>query len=152
VSFKQAVEATPQLKDAYCAGLQALQSAHKRQITAADTRQLDGSVDFDSTLKDKYPNASRWDYAIGHADDVIYWIEVHPATSGEIDVVLAKLDWLLGWLRQSAPKLDKMRREFIWISSGKTTLTPDAPQKKRIAQRGLQQKGRFFRIPKNAAA
>lgn len=151
VSFRTAVEDTSTLQGAWRAGLQALTTADRGRISAQDPRRIDGSVDLDSHLKELYPNASRWDYAIGHKDNVVYWIEVHPASSGEIRVVLAKLRWLLDWLEQDAPTLDKFRKEIIWVSSGATSFTPSAPQRKEMAQQGLQQKGRFYSIPKQAA-
>jgi hypothetical protein len=103
------------------------------------------------------PDEPRWDYAIGHqpsnyTGETVYWIEIHPASSGEVDVVLRKLAWLRTWLCTSAPKLDALRREFIWISSGKTSFTLTSPQQKRFAQQGLQHKGRVFRIPNSVGA
>ena len=50
-------------------------------------------------------------------EEVIYWIEVHPANEGEVRVVLEKLRALKTWLRTNAQKLNAMNRSFIWISS-----------------------------------
>jgi len=155
VKFKKAVESTPEAKDAYNPGLQALRNVDKQRVKAQETKRLVGSVDLDATVKDKYPNDPRWDYAIGHKPsnlkaEMIYWIEIHPASDGEKRVVLAKLNWLKKWLMESAAKLNVMRREFIWVSSGKTSFTLTSPQQKRFALRGLQYKGRGFNITDNA--
>jgi hypothetical protein len=34
---------------------------------------------------------------------LVYWLEIHPASDGEVKVVLAKLEWLKNWLRTKAP-------------------------------------------------
>jgi hypothetical protein len=119
--------------------------------------RLAGSVDLDAALADKFPNDARWDYGIGHqpADakgEMVYWVEIHPATSGEVKVVLAKLAWLKRWLQASAPRLRKMRRAFVWVSSGKTSFTLSSPQQKQFALLGLRHRGRAFKIPNDAFA
>jgi hypothetical protein len=111
-------------------------------VTAEDSRRLTGSVDLDTTLQEKYPQDNRWDYGIGHRptnrkDEMIYWIEVHSASAGQIKVVLAKLQWLKAWLGSSAQRLKVLHREFIWVSTGKTSFTSTSPQLKQFAQLGL---------------
>jgi len=155
VTFKDAVEATPDLNGAWRQGLQAFSGANKEHVDAEDTGRLAGSVDVDSALAERCPNDSRWDYGIGHRPtnligEMVYWIEIHPASSGEVKVVLAKLAWLQGWLRDSAPRLRAMRRAFIWISSGKTSFTLTSPQQKQFALLGLRHRGRVFKIPNEA--
>lgn len=156
MNFRPAVVETTEIKDAFCAGLQALRHADRQHVSAHDTRRLTGSVDVDTSLKVRYPRESRWDYAVGHQpanrdDEMVYWIEIHPASDGDVKVVIAKLQWLKGWLKDQAPALDAMPREFIWVSSGKTSFTLASPQQKRFALLGLQHKGRSFIIPDNAA-
>ena len=157
MKFREAVEIIPSLGQAWQTGLSALRSVDRERIRAEDTRRLKGSVDLDSTLQSTLPNDPRWDYAIGYQHtnlraEAVYWVEVHPASDGEIKVVLKKLEWLKQWLRETAPRLNSMRREFIWISSGKTSLTLTAPQQKQFALQGLQHKGRIFQIPNEAAS
>ena len=150
--FKTAVENTAELRDAWRRGLQALRNIDKQHVTAQDARRLAGSVDVDTALKDARPNEPRWDYAIGHrpsnsANDMIYWIEIHPASDGEVKGMMAKLQWLKTWLRENSPDLNSLPREFIWLSSGSTSLSQTSPQRKRLAQQGLQHRGRVFMIP-----
>jgi hypothetical protein len=111
-----------------------------------------GSVDLDSALKATCPNDPRWDYAIGHTPsnrdgETVFWVEIHPASSGEVSVVLQKLAWLKTWLRESAPRLNALRRDFIWVSTGKTSFKLSSAQQKQFAQQGLQHKGRVLKIP-----
>lgn len=151
MTFQAAVRAIPEIQDAWKAGLQALRPADRQRIVARATRQLRGSVDLDSALRDAYPNAQRWDYGIAirptKSVETILWVEIHPATDGEIRTVLAKLAWIKEWLRNCAPSIDAFRREFIWISSGNTSFTQRSPQAKRMAQAGLRHVGRLLIIP-----
>lgn len=152
MTFKHAVESTPGLKGAWRVGLRALKRADQKHVDAEDTRRLKGSLDVDTTLISAFPNDPRWDYGIGHQPrdvngEVVYWIEVHPASDGNVKEVIAKLEWLKEWLAGSAPLLHAMRRRYVWVSSGKTSLTLTPPQRKRLAQLGLEHKGRVFVIP-----
>jgi hypothetical protein len=154
MKFRQAVEGTPELIGAWQAGLRALREIDRKRIDTTAPRRLKGSIDIESRLQPIYPEERQWDYAVGFSpagfqEEVIYWIEVHPATDGEIKVVLAKLEFLQSWLRSNGRKLDGMHRVFIWVSSGKTSFTPTSPQQKRFALLGLHHTGRFFKIPEN---
>ncbi len=115
-----------------------------------DPRRLTGSVDIDTPLTVTQPNANRWDYAVAfqHTNrnsEHVYWIETHTANLKELNVVLAKLSWLRAWLAGEGKELNRFYRDFVWISSGTTTLS--APQLKRLVQAGLRQTGRILRIP-----
>lgn len=153
MDFASSVKATRQIQNALCSGLGALSKSNRSHIRISDSIQLAGSVDLDNSLRTEYPNESRWDYAIGHRDkqsrhheDFVSFVEIHPANSGEVKVVIAKLVWLKSWLRSNAPRLDSMRREFVWLSSGRTTLSLSAPHQKQLAQLGLRHGGRVLKI------
>ena len=156
MTFRSAVEGTPGLEQSWRSGFQALKPADKSHIKATDPTRIKGSVDLDSALASLHANANRWDYAIGYAPEkstehCVFWIEIHPARLSEIKVIIAKLEWLKQWLRESAPKLNSLRKTYVWISSGKTSFTLSSPQRKRLALAGLQHKGRVFTIPKRKA-
>lgn len=152
MTFEDAVGQAEGLEEAWREGLGALRRADKERINAADTRRLAGSVDVDTAFEKKFPEAPRWDYGIGYRpanlkEDVAYWVEIHPASAGDIKQVLAKLAWLKSWLSEHAVELNALRREFIWVSSGKTSFTLTAPQQKRFALFGLRHTGRMLPIP-----
>lgn len=152
MSFRTAVLRTPHLQNALRPGLQALRAKDRPHVDPEDTRRLEGSVDVDSALQSRQPNANRWDFAIGyrHANrqtDFIYWVEVHTASDKEVKVILRKLNWLRSWLQNDGKLLNQIDREFVWVSSGVTTFTLDAPQRKQFAQCGLAHKGKVLRIP-----
>lgn len=151
MSFANAANEIAELVNHFHPGLQALQRRERSYVSTEPgcDRKLTGSIDLDSALRTLEPSASRWDYGVGikaGAEDEILWIEIHPASTSEISVVLQKLEWLQSWLRQKGKPLNAFTRRFIWISSGKTKLSPTAAQKKRMAQKGLIQTGNHYRI------
>lgn len=149
MSFRDAVDATPELVGAYRRGLQALRAVDRQKLSLQRPRNLRGSVDLDGALADKYPDANRWDYGIGvqqAGNDKVYWAEVHPARDGEIGVMLDKLNWLKGWLGNSGTLLNNLPREFIWIASGGIAITPTSPGLRRLATQGLTFRGGHFKI------
>ncbi len=79
----------------FCKGLQALSNADKSRIEPISPSHLDGSANIDACLKKKYPESSRWDYAVAY-EGTVYFIEVHPPN--EIKEVVKKLHWLKSWL------------------------------------------------------
>jgi hypothetical protein len=155
VKFRQAIENTPHLANAWKAGLGALRARDKPHVKAEDTTKLSGSAYVDEELK-RVPNhaqAHRWDYAIAYEHtnrqaECIYWVETHTASTSEVDVVLAKLRWLKQWLNEEASELSHFEREYIWVSSGATHYSLNAPQKKAFAQLGLRQCGGVLSIRK----
>lgn len=119
MSFVDAVQRTPELTGCLKAGLQALGS-NRRKIRVDATRTLTGSVDIDACLIRRYPNAPRWDYVFGYKDRV-YYVEVHQGRTGEMENIIAKLDWLRQWRERSAQSLADLKHQstYHWISTGK---------------------------------
>jgi hypothetical protein len=142
MSFEKAVQATPSVSTAYKNGLQALREADRNRITCRDTRKITGSLNLDAALESTYPNAARWDYAIGlvhkKGRDRVCWVEVHPASSKHIHDILNKFEWLNGWLRSEAPRLNALPREFVWVASGAVSLPPGDKKRYLLAQRGIR--------------
>lgn len=151
MTFKEAVEATPNLAGRFQIGLQALRAQDRPHIKAEDTRKLVGSVDIDSALQEAEPNANRWDFAIVYQHtnrdaEVIYWTELHTANDSEIKVVIKKALWLRGWLKADGRNLTEFERDIVWVSSGPTSFQLTGPQRKQMAQAGLRHVGRCLRI------
>jgi len=116
-NFKEAVESTPEVASGYCVGLRAL-GKNSVCVKVADSHCLEGSLDIDSEVKNLYANQNRWDYSVGYSGKA-YFIEVHPASSSDVRVVLAKLAWLKQWLIQKAPALNNMKspKPFYWVQT-----------------------------------
>jgi len=139
--FEKAVKGTPDIKDGFKNGLQALGS-NSKYVSTKDNSLIEGSVDIDSSTHDKYPTASRWDYAVGYSDDV-YFIEVHPAASGRnVDEMLAKFNWLKSWLSSDAPLLNALpNKKFRWVNTGKVAL-PNSQAVRKLQQAGVSLVGK----------
>ena len=121
MSFAQAVQNTPEIAACLKAGLQAL-GTNSSKVEVRSTRELTGSIDIDTCLRNRYPTESRWDYVFGYKDR-IYYMEIHPAGStGEVKRIVAKLEWLKQWRKLSAPSLEDLEGQstYHWISTGKT--------------------------------
>lgn len=117
--FQSAVEATPVVAHAFCAGIQALEERDKRLLE--DKNLATGSLALDKTLQEAelFPNDNRWDYGIGlsapKTTERVLWLEPHHAGSGQAEKVIKKLQWLNSWLRQKAPELEKLRKDFVFV-------------------------------------
>ncbi|MCU0644258.1 MAG: hypothetical protein MUC94_08340 [bacterium] len=151
MKFREAVLNTPALEDAYCAGLQAFKRADAEHITCTSPRDIAGSVDVDSVLCQAFPDKPRWDYAVGikndQTTDWTIWIEVHPASStGDVNVVIAKLRWLKSWAADAAPDLLSLTREYVWVATGSVTFSQASPQRKKLASAGIKFVGNRYTI------
>jgi hypothetical protein len=153
VTFKEAVETTHHLENAWKPGLQALRAEDRPHIEPEDTRRLTGSADIDTALVKICSHANRWDFGIGYQhtdrkDEMIYWTELHTASDSQVKVVIAKVQWLLAWLKGQGKCPATFERDIVWVSSGATTFTLTSPQKKAMAAAGLRHVGLKLRIRK----
>jgi hypothetical protein len=144
VTFEQAVEETPGLAESLERGLRGLRAADRPRVRPANSREVVGSVDLDGALAEQQPNAPRWDYAIGYGRNGtrVYWLEVHPATDGDVGEVLRKLSWLKDWLTGDGRRLAAFPAFLVWVASEETTFTPNSPARRRLAQAGVDYAGR----------
>jgi len=133
--FEAVINNTPELNGSFRKGLQAL-GPNSAKISLSDTRLCQGSVDIDTHLVPRYPNANRWDYVFGY-NDVAYFVEVHSAKTSEVQTVINKYTWLIAWLKQSAPQLNKMNRRINWIATNSVHILSGSKQFRRLAVSGL---------------
>lgn len=142
MSFKAAIENTPLLEKAFKNGLQALGS-NSSKVKPTDTKKCEGSVDIDTAVKSTYPNAPRWDYALGY-DGTTHFIEVHTAKTDEVKPVLKKYQWLKDFLIEDAPELNKDPKHFHWIASGGNHILKGSVQARQLAQSGINLVGQLI--------
>lgn len=138
-AFQVAIENTEEVKNGFCVGKQAIKSIDRSRIVTANNNKLQGSLDIDSQVKAVYPNEPRWDYALSY-DDKIYFFEVHPAETSEVDKVVNKVKWLKRWLKTQAPninKLPKAEHPYTWIQSGRYAILPTAREKMKLSVFGI---------------
>ncbi len=143
MKFRQAVMQIPDLVNEWQSGLKACMETVRDKIVTDNTRLITGSIDLDAALRNKEPNSPRWDYAIGYGKsetERAIWVEVHPASSDSIVVMLKKLAWLKSWLSTSAEPLRVMTHgDFFWLATqGTISITPNSSQAKRLAVAGLR--------------
>ena len=137
--FEDVIKTVTDIADAYCPGVKAL-GAYTAYVKTKLPRLIEGSVDIDACTEKLYPNANRWDYVISFKGKA-YYLEVHPATAGEVRNVVAKKAWLVDWLGKKAKALDaypSAKQKFTWVPSGKFGLSKTSREYRMIATRGLR--------------
>ena len=139
--FQKAVEACSDLT--FREGLQAIAAANRGRICPTDPRSVTGSIDIDKDLQRLFPKDNRWDYAVGYrrndAEESVYFIEVHPAETGEVRRVIAKVRHLKAWAGRNTHDLWNMTvpREIHWVASGRVNLRMNDSYKRLLAMEGL---------------
>lgn len=136
--FKEAIESTSEVRNCYQVGLKAL-GKYSHKIQVKDNGKCDGSLDIDTCTKAKYPNAPRWDHAIGYDGKVVF-VEVHSANTAEVSKMFDKLEWLKWWLLNNAPAINKLKKfnpAFVWIQSNGFAILRHSAQYRMAAQRNL---------------
>lgn len=137
--FQVAIENTEEVKNGFCVGKQAIKRADRNKVDATIGNKLQGSLDIDNQVKVLYPHEPRWDYALSY-DDKIYYIEIHPAETSEVEKVVNKVKWLKGWLNTKATeinKLPKAEHPYTWIQSGRYAILPTAKEKMKLSVVGI---------------
>ena len=133
MSFRDDVMATADISSCFCSGLGGVKRSERSYFIFSDTRKIDGSVDIDSCIRSLCPQDNRWDYVVGY-DGKTYFVEIHPANTSEVDVMISKLTWLKRWLRdQSSP----LRGTYHWVASGKVAIAKGSPQARKLAISGI---------------
>jgi hypothetical protein len=148
MSFVDAIRNTSEISECLRAGLQALGS-NSTKIRVVSTNNLKGSVDIDSCVKYVYPTDHRWDYIFGYEDHV-YYVEIHPGSTGEVKVIIKKLNWLKQWRKHSATNLENIqhRSTYHWVSSGKIAITKNSKYSRILAQNGISGPNSILRVDK----
>lgn len=141
----------PTLSAFFKPGLSAVKNSERDYIKVPDTKLLGGCVALDEAAKKSHPHDNRWDYALEYADNT-FFIEIHPASTSEIDCVIQKVDFVKRWLNDIAPgfldlpKKENGARQFYWVSSGSTDLRilPGSQQARKLALRHIISVGKIW--------
>lgn len=136
MSFKEAVNSTPDVSSCYQEGLTAF-GKYADKIKVPSQEKIGGSLDIDSATAKRYPDAARWDYALSY-DDEVFYIEIHPAITSEVAKMAKKLQWLKKWLTTDAPEINKLttktKQPYYWIQSSNCNIPKHTPQYRTIVQ------------------
>lgn len=139
-AFQIAVENTPDVKCGFCVGLKAVKNSDRNKVDATDPRKIQGSLDIDGQVKEIYPDKNRWDYALSY-DDKIYFFEVHPASTSDVDTVIKKLTWLKEWLKNKAPQINKLQKgnqPYTWVPTDGYAILSSGSYAKKLAVKGIK--------------
>src|SRR5574341_1469096 len=134
MGFAEAIRQFTDTANCLRPGLRAL-GANSRKILVPRnlTRGLEGSVDIDNCVRGRYPNDSRWDYVFGYRG-YVYYVEIHPASTSAVGVVIAKLNWLKRWRMQSTA-LEHLRNQssYHWVASNGINITRNSKYSRMLA-------------------
>jgi hypothetical protein len=118
-------------------GLTALGS-HSMKVKVTKPARATESIDLDKALAKTEGQSPRWDYGVGLAGSTttrIAWIEVHPACSSDVRVILSKLAWLKKWLRRHGETDCLAKSSFHWIATASVCI--DGKHRRRLNQAGM---------------
>ncbi|MCK9205090.1 MAG: hypothetical protein M0P58_11750 [Bacteroidales bacterium] len=140
-TFRQATEATPEVKSCYQQGKQAILDKEQNKVDLEDPGKCGGSLFIDQCLLNQnlYCQNNRWDYAIDYNGEA-YFVEVHSAITGEVRTVLQKLEWLKSWLLNNAPELNSLKAKapYYWVQSNGYHILRNSSQERIVIQKGLK--------------
>jgi len=138
--LEKAVAQTPDVSGHFMSGIQAVKREYHSKIHVSNSRNLTGSVDVDNATQSFYPNANRWDYAIEYSDKT-YFVEFHPASTGNVSEMTEKLSWLNWWLKEKAPLINVLKpmkgNAYNWIATGSIKILNGSRQYRQLAALGL---------------
>ncbi len=143
--FKKCIKAAfPDVPDACADGKKALPKNDGKKISCDGKMTIRNSVFLDKCANTvpEFQQANRWDYglAVGKTDndsyELVIWVEVHSAQTGEVDSVLKKREWLRQWLLSSSPEVYKSMgfsldsQNCHWIAENGVHILPHSRQGK----------------------
>lgn len=138
MSFREKIESVASISACYRIGLSGLKGEHRSKLKTNKTRNWSGSVNLDECYFQARSRAS-FDYLIGHSDKG-YFIEVHPASTSEIETLIIKKQSIDLWLNTQAGSIKEIlgSQPFIWLSTNRVTILPGSSQAKRLANSGIR--------------
>lgn len=138
--FNNSVNNCDLIRNCLKVGLRAM-GANSNFISVSNTSKLNGSINLDRCLfkQNIDLNSNRWDYIIGY-NNMAYFIEVHPASTTEVPIILKKLEWLKIWLMNNASSLNEIKGHpaFHWAATGKISVLTNSRYAKQLAKAGIQ--------------
>ena len=120
-------------------GLKAIKRSDRSKIRVLNNSILVGSLDIDKSFKNLYPQSNRWDYLVIVNNNIEgYFIEIHPAFTSEVNVMLRKRDWLkINIINSYFKNINTKKYKIIWVSSGKTKILKNSREYKKLVKENL---------------
>ncbi|MGL4942160.1 MAG: hypothetical protein ACRC46_03095 [Thermoguttaceae bacterium] len=136
--FRKALSQTkPDVSSHYQSGLNAL-TTNQRGKVVQGSHSITGSVNVEEALEPLRHDAERYpkccDFLIGSKKsntERVSFVEIHPATDGEVNSVVAKFDFVKLWTQDggSALRIVDDQPRYFWIASGKNDISPNGKRK-----------------------
>lgn len=126
------------LKSCIKAGLQAIRESKK--VFVESNSEIKGSINIDECLREKYPQAPRWDYVIFSSKSGFErntFIEIHPAIPKETRSIIRKAEWLKEWFKGNNINLSNYQYTFVWVSSAGVHIPKSAQQRRLLPKNGI---------------
>lgn len=136
--LKEAVDSITGLSNYLEEGLHEVKKADKEHFKSGKSGRFNGSLDIDAAKKEAEYDANRWDYAIEYNGEV-FFVEVHPCSTSDVDTMLKKLEWLQQWLKNEAKAIDQIKTTqttpYYWVSTGANTILKTSLNYKKLIQK-----------------
>jgi len=113
-------------------GKGALKREHRQKVDIEATC----SVDLDTHGPPSGHQEKRWDYLLVNHDGKGHGVEVHPASTSEVEAIIAKKRWAEALLAREASKLTTVA--WHWVASGRVDIRKHDRSRKRLADAGIQ--------------
>lgn len=119
-------------------GLKGLAPADRAKVKPTPPRLVTDSLALDDAFAASEAAEPRWDYWLGvdQAGAHVVAVEVHPATPGEVGLMIRKKRWAE---TKAAEHLQKTRRvsRWVWIASRKTRIAKTTREYRQLAIQGI---------------
>ena len=146
MKLEKVIQQIDAIRNFYKKGLHAVLKGDRKKIRckySKNTRRIIGSLYLDEVLKPLYPNSFRWDYGIGWKQDskkeYVVWVEVHPATPGEVKTILEKGKFLTHWLQNEGKALSSLAIRLIsGLLPVQFLFLRNSPEARSLAQAGVR--------------
>lgn len=138
MTFKKTVEQHSETHSCYKRGLKAM-GGYSQKIKTTNPRLINGSVFLEECLANNYHHANFWDYMVSY-NSKIYFVEVHPAETGNISEMIKKVKWLKDWLNNSGVQFKHMKSNnypYRWVASGRVNIVKNSSQGRRLTKSGI---------------
>jgi hypothetical protein len=110
------LRAAPSFGEHVKEGKVALKGEHRKKVVI----EAMCSVDLDTHGPASAHGEKRWDYLLVNHDGKGHGVEVHPATTREVDDMIAKKRWAEGLLAKEAKKVTVVK--WHWVASGRVDI------------------------------
>ncbi|WNG24159.1 hypothetical protein F0U62_09070 [Cystobacter fuscus] len=139
MSVREALAPGTVLVAAVHPGKRALRKADRERIVESTAARVIDSLDLDTQTAAEHGNENRWDYLLGtsQAGLPLIAVEVHPANTGEVKVLIAKKRAAEAVLRSALEPGQTVKR-WYWIASGKTVITRNTPEARMLDAAGIR--------------